>query len=163
MTCTSSRYPGRQVSASVPATASKLQVSLSASDADASQQLRALAEAPRRAHGCPAFRASGAAAFQRTAMSPPAARAFGRAKSALPNKVKAKTPSLSLRLRFRGLRRSPPDNTGHPRISSGHRQVSSALVRLPSRYRPSLVRRSPALFGPLFTHRTADPFVIFGN
>jgi hypothetical protein len=98
VTCTSSRYPGRQVSASVPATASKLQVSLSASDADASQQLRALAEAPRRARGCPAFRASGAPAFQRTAMSPPAARAFSRAKSALPNKVKAKTPSLSLRL-----------------------------------------------------------------
>jgi len=73
------------------------------------------------------------------------------------------TPSLSLRLRFRGFRRSPPDNIGHPRISTGHRPVSSALVRLPSRYRPSLVRRGPALSGPLFTHHTADPFVTFGN
>jgi len=157
----SHRHSARQLSASAPAAARSRAMSLPASPGN--WYLRAPAEAPRQARACAFFRVSGAAASQRAAMSPPAAKVFGRAKSALPNKVKAKTPSLSLRLRFRGLRRSPPDNTGHPRISSGHRQVSSALVRLPSRYRPSLVRRSPALFGPLFTHRTADPFVIFGN
>jgi hypothetical protein len=163
VTCKSSRYPCRHVSASVPATSCRLPVSLPASGAGAVQQLHALAEAPLRARGCPAFRMSGVAVFQRTAMSPSAAKVFGRAKSALPNKVKAKTPSLSLRLRFRGFRRSPPDNTGHPRIPTGRRPVSFALVRLASRYRPSLVRRSPALSGPLSTHHTADPFVIFGN
>jgi hypothetical protein len=163
VTWRSSRHSARQLNASVPATSSRLPVSLPASGAGAGQQLRPPAEAPRRARGCPAFRVSGGAASQGAGTSPPAAKVFGRAKSALPNKVLAKTPSLSLRLRFRGFRHSPPDYTGHRRISTGHRAVSSALVRLPSRYRPPLVRPCPALSGPLFTHHTADSFVIFEN
>jgi hypothetical protein len=94
VTCRSNRHP----CTSVRATSSRLPVSLPASGAGAGQQLRPPAEAPRQACGCPALRVSGAVASQRAGMSPRATKVFGRAKSALPNKVLTKTPSLSLRL-----------------------------------------------------------------
>ena len=94
VTCRSNRHP----CTSVRATSSRLPVSLPASGAGAGQQLRPPAEAPRQACGCALFRVSGAAASQRAAMSPPTGEAFGRAESALPNKLTAQTPSLSLRL-----------------------------------------------------------------
>jgi hypothetical protein len=98
VTLKSSRYPGRQASASAPATARSPAMSVPIFAAGAGRQLRATAEAGRQACGCPPFRASGAAASQRAAMSPPTGEAFGRAESALPNKLTAQTPSLSLRL-----------------------------------------------------------------
>jgi hypothetical protein len=99
VTCRSNEHP----CTSAPATSSRLPVTLPPSGAGAGQQLPAIAEARRQAFGCtflwlPAFRVSGAAASQCAGMSPRAARVFGRAKTALPNIVLAKTPSLSLRL-----------------------------------------------------------------